>query len=176
MESNMICKHVIDLIPFLNDGSLAPKIEKEVMDHLAVCENCHLEYHKLNNMIKVVCETIMEQAPVPDSKYVEMVTRRIKKKKAERTTALWAVPAAAAILFAVFLGTHSMFFGNDGAGLMAGKKHTNHGQTSIVTNNPSSEVDLTYHSFTTYANVSLDDMLNSMDENEIEALIGSEER
>ena len=172
----MICNRVIDLIPFLDDGSLAPQIEKEVMEHLAECENCNREYCRMNNMIQFVRETIIEQAPVPDSNYMEMVTKRIKKKKIERTTALWAVPAAAVIFFAVFLGAYSMFLGNGGTGFIAGKRHTNHGQTSVVINSPTSEVDVTYHSLTTYANVSLDDMLNTMDENEITALLGSEER
>ncbi len=117
----MICDRVIDLLPFLDDGSLVPQIADEVKRHLAECEDCRREYLKLNGMVQFVRETIIEQAPVPDSRYMEMVNKRIRRKKTERTTALWAIPAAAVIFFAVFVGAYSMFLGNSGTGFIAGK-------------------------------------------------------
>jgi anti-sigma factor RsiW len=171
----MICNHVLDLLPFLDDGSLSPQLSKEVMEHLAECDNCSGEYHKLNSMIQFVRETISEQAPVPDSKYMDMLNRRIKKKKTERTTVLWAVPAAAAIFLAVFMGIYSMFPGDGRTGFAAGKKHSK-GQSVMVVGNKTSDVDVTYHSLTTYANVSIDDMIDSMDESEISAILDSDER
>jgi predicted anti-sigma-YlaC factor YlaD len=176
MENNMDCNRVIDLLPFLDDGSLAPQIEEEVKRHLAECADCRREYQELTGMLRLVREAIIEQAPVPDSRFMETINKRIRRKKTEHTTALWAVPAAAVIFFAMFLGAYSLFLGNSGAGFMAGKKPSNKNKTTIVINSPSTEEDVTYHALTTYANVSLDDMLNTMDDKELTALLSSDER
>ena len=172
----MICDRVMDLLPFLDDGSLAPQIADEVKRHLAECEDCRREYLRLNGMVQFVRETIIEQAPVPDSRYMEMVNKRIRRKKTERTTALWTIPAAAVIFFAVFVGAYSMFLGNSGTGFMAGKRHSNTGQTAVVINSPTTDEEMTYHALTTYANVSLDDILNTLDESELTALLSTDER
>ena len=172
----MKCNSVMDLLPFLDDGSLAPPIAEEVKRHMAGCADCRMEHRELTGMVRLVRETIIEQAPVPDSRYLEMINKRIRRKKTERTAALWAVPAAAVIFFAVFVGAYSLILGNNVTGFMAGKKHSNKGQTAVVIKSPSTDVDVAYHNLTTYANVSIDDMLNTLDESELTALLSTDER
>ncbi|MDP2982206.1 MAG: zf-HC2 domain-containing protein [Candidatus Latescibacter sp.] len=172
----MKCNRVMDLLPFFDDGSLAPQIAEDVKRHLAGCADCRRELREMTGVVRLVRETIIEQAPVPDSRYLEMINKRIRRKKAERTTALWAVPAAAVIFFAVFVGAYSLFLGNNGTGFMAGEKHSNKGQTAVVFKSSLTDEDVAYHNLTTYANVSIDDMLNTLDESELTALLSTDER
>ena len=103
----MKCDKVKELLPFLDEGSHEPETAGEVQKHLKECSVCHKEYQEINNVINIVRGTILADKPEPVPGYLGMVRKKIERKKKAHTFYFRALSAAAVIVFAVSISMFS---------------------------------------------------------------------
>lgn len=173
----MKCERADTLLPFFQDGTLEPGITRDVGDHLARCSRCREEYRKLEDMVSLARTALMERAFPFRAGYVTAVQEKIRKRKRERTLISWAVPIAAALFLTVSVSTSVFLFHDTGFSRSAGQ--TAH--PSVATQKTSARpqgvdesvaINTMYH----YSDVTLDDVMNRMDESELSAALESSER
>lgn len=166
----MKCERARSLLPFLHDGSLAPEIAREAGEHVERCESCRAEYAELSRTLSLVRKCLEKRAPAASPMiYRESVMARIRKRKQERTVVSWAVPAAAALFLTASITSYSLFHGDLGrVGRTAGTVPTVH---QIETMDETDIINTMYN----YADVSVYDVLNNLDEDAWETEAGSEE-
>lgn len=173
----MNCDRIEQLLPFLHDGSLEPQVMREVERHLEQCPECAETYAGLSAVVNLT-RNVLGKLPVRSNPgYVAAVRERIRKRMHTRSLFRWAVPAAAAVFLAVSVGTYSLF-------LTGGVKYQSPGVRTIRTAQPSPApaytatvdedalISAMYH----YTDVTLDDLMSRMDENELAAALDIDER
>jgi anti-sigma factor RsiW len=163
----MKCERVKNLLPFLHDGSLAPDIAREAGDHVEQCELCRAEYAELARTMQMVRQGLLERTPVaPPAAYREAVVQKIRKRKQERTVVSWAVPVAAALFLVASISSYTLFHSDYGTLLQTKKK-----PSRTIVRPAAAPVDeqgiinTMYH----YADVSVYDVLNHLEEEDLEA-------
>lgn len=169
----MKCDRVDKLLPFFQDGTLEPGIARDVGDHLAGCVQCREKFRKIEDMIHLA-RTGLEEREFPfRAGYVNAVQNKIRKRKRERTLISWAVPAAAAIFLTVSVTTSVFLFHDTGFSHLArqaGHNSAASARSQVV--DESAAINTMYH----YSDVTLDDVMNRMDESELAAALDSSER
>ncbi len=103
----MECSNIKELIPFLDDGSIEAETQDVVRIHLEGCPSCRKEYQETVDMLEKVRGVIIENQPAPAPGFIEMVGKKIAKKKKIRALFYRVVPVAAAIVFTISLGLYS---------------------------------------------------------------------
>jgi len=104
----MKCDKVKNLLPFLLDDSLEKDDGDQVRDHLKHCESCSREYNELKKLLGNI-HTVLEPKPhsfIPG--YIEMVQSRIARKKMSRSIYLRAMSAAAAAVFIISFAMYGL--------------------------------------------------------------------
>ncbi len=172
----MKCEQVEKLLPFLHDGSLAPDIAREAGEHVERCDHCRAEYASLSQTMRLVQRSLVERSPLRQpAAYREAVMRKIQKKKHEHSLVSWAVPAAAAVFLVASITSYTLLHTDFGNFWQAAKPSKTIIRPADSTN-PDAPVDeqgiitTMYH----YADVSVFDVLNHMEEEELEALADME--
>ena len=103
----MKCDKVKELLPFLDEGSHEPETAGEVRKHLKECPVCQREYKEMKNVIHLVRGAMLADKPEPVPGYLGIVRRKIERKKKARTFYFRTVSAAAVIVFAVSISMFS---------------------------------------------------------------------
>ena len=103
----MECYKVRELMPFLNDGSIKAETQDAVIKHLEECHACKKEYQETMDVLERVRRAIVENQPAPVPGYLEMVEKRIRRKKKNRTLFYRAVSVAAVIVLTVSFSLYS---------------------------------------------------------------------
>ncbi len=103
----MKCDKVKELLPFLDEGSHEPETAGEVQKHLKECPVCQREYNEMKNVIHLVRGTMLADEPETVPGYLGMVRKKIERKKKARTFYFRAVSAAAVIVFTVSISMFS---------------------------------------------------------------------
>ncbi len=169
----MRCDKVDKLLPFFQDGTLEAGIAREVGDHLTQCAKCRDEFRKLDDMVYLARAGLTERTALPRPGYVSSVQERIRKRKREQTLISWAVPAAAALFLTVSVTTSVFLFHDTSIYRTAG--HTP-AATQTATRTQAVDENAVINAMYHYSNVTLDDVMNRMDESELAVALDSSER
>ncbi len=173
----MNCERTQKLLSFLHDGSLAPEIAREAGEHVEQCERCRQEYAELTRTLSLVRKSLEKRVPAaPTVAYREMVMRKIHKRKQERTVVSWAVPVAAAIFLVASVTSYSFFhgdflFGSRTAGNSVPAVRKTETVEQVAPVDEGSIITTMYQ----YADVSVYDVLNNLDEDAWETAAGLDE-
>ena len=173
----MKCDKIEQLLPFLHDGSLDRSVAREVERHLERCPECAGAYAELSAVVNMSRNVLRARPVSVGPGFVGEVRERIRKRAHARSLYRWAIPVAAAMFLAVSVGTYSLFM--EGSVQTAGvRTHTvlTAPQPSLpeqtVTIDENTLINAMYH----YADVTLDDFMSRMDENELTAVMNTDKR
>ena len=98
---NMNCERVRLLLPALEHGELSPAEAREVERHLAECKDCRMEQAEISASTKSVADLRIAGGPsdaVLDNLKNAARDQVAHKQKAPRSSAIWKLAAAAALL------------------------------------------------------------------------------
>ncbi|MHB9030405.1 MAG: anti-sigma factor family protein [Candidatus Latescibacterota bacterium] len=162
----MKCEQVEKLLPFLHDGSLTPDIAREVGEHVERCGHCRAEFAELARTMQLVRRGLEERTPVaPPAVYREAVMQKIRKRKQERTVVSWAVPVAAALFLVASLSSYTLFHSDYGTLLQTKKPSRTIIRPAAAPVDEQGIINTMYN----YADVSVYDVLNHLEEEDLEA-------
>jgi predicted anti-sigma-YlaC factor YlaD len=101
----MDCKEVIGKLLDLLDGQLSSEAEQAIRAHLAECEKCRSEHHKLHAAHQAVAVAAQDLAPPREYATPERVERLMgavrKQKRSRRITRLYRTAMATAAVVAI---------------------------------------------------------------------------
>ena len=100
---NEECDKIRELLPFLDDGTIAQEKVNDVCSHLAGCSSCHTEYKEMKDVLSKVRGILVENELTPVPGYLGLVRKKIEKKKNAYTFYYRVITAAAVIVFTVSL-------------------------------------------------------------------------
>lgn len=164
----MTCERVKKLLPFLQDGSLAPDIAREAGEHVERCESCRADLAELSRTIQLVQQGLKVRTPiVPPVAYREAVMRKIRKRKQERSIVSWAVPVAASLFLIASISSYTFFH----RGFRAPRQTTNPSTaitSPVSTSGYAASLDEQeiIRALYNYVDISLYDVVTHLDENE----------
>lgn len=104
----MKCDKVRELIPFLDDESLEPETVETIWKHLEECPICRKEYHDVVDMLGRVRSTFLECEVAPVPEYLDIVMEKIAKKKKTNIFSYKVVAAAAVFIITVSIALYSL--------------------------------------------------------------------
>jgi len=104
----MKCDKVKNLLPFLDDDSLEKDDIDQVRDHLKHCESCSREYNELKNLLLNVRTALEPKTHSFIPGYLETVQNKIARKKMSRSIYFRAMSAAAAAVFVISFAMYGL--------------------------------------------------------------------
>jgi len=103
----MECDKVKELLPFIDDGSIEQDIINDVKHHLSMCAECGKEYIEIKQSLDIIRSAFIRFEPQPSPDLLDVVKRKIDKRKRARKAYKWAFSAAAVVIFGVFISMYS---------------------------------------------------------------------
>ena len=190
----MNCDNVKELIPFIDDGVLSHEIVALTKEHLKRCSGCRKEYTDLRDTVYRVRKVLFQSAPEPVPGYLGLVRRRIEKKKRMHVLYYRLVSVAAVVVFTVSLALYGFMNRNtsiykaenflmgesseDIDMFITSQNLTRYdiGELAAAVNIPEEPVILDALINYSYPNITLTDMINNMDEEELTFILAFGER
>jgi hypothetical protein len=177
MEIPMNCERMIQLLPFLHDGSLEPPLKRDAERHLEECSKCARTYREVSSIVDLAGQVIRECPSPVGGAYLSEVRERIRKETHSRSLIRWMVPAAAALFITVSVGTYSIFLERSvqysTAPVMNGRApQETHAPANTANVDDSELIDAMYR----YSDVTVDDILSRMNDDELQELLDSANR
>ena len=104
----MECHKVQELLPFIDDGSLGQDIVKKVKAHMEKCTACQKEYNEIIHVVNLMNSALTQHVPEHSQTFLYAVQRKINAKKRERKVYQVMLPAAAVVILTVSIALYSI--------------------------------------------------------------------
>ena len=104
----MKCDNVQDLLPFLDDGSIAQDIVEKIMVHLEDCAECRKQYDEIKTVVNMVSSVLNQHEKQHGQELLSAVQSKIAEEKRKRKKYRWMLPAAAVVIFTISLSLYSV--------------------------------------------------------------------
>ena len=181
----MDCSDIRVYIPFLDDGSLDPEIEKETKLHLLLCSECRAEYESTRKLIGVIHSAYPERESSVSGDVAPLVWQGIRKRKRERFYVRTSLAAAAVMLITAGVFFSGLFNGNGPERLeiaALGDEYYSYviehyipvsnivSLTGELTENEEFTVDPDFLMESGYVNMTMDGMLQHLDTSQFEQM------
>ncbi len=107
-ESFDQCDNVQDLLPFLDDGSIAQDIVEKLKIHLEECDECRKQYDEIKTVVNMVSSVLKLHEKPHGQELLSAVHRKIAAEKRKRKVYRWMLPAAAVAILTISLSLYSV--------------------------------------------------------------------
>ncbi|MCE5251810.1 zf-HC2 domain-containing protein [bacterium] len=187
----MECDKVKEYLPFLDDGSLPPDVEKKVRTHLEHCEECRREYDEQVNMLRLVQYAFPGREPEFSPEILTMVEVKIRKYREKRMLYRRVYAFAALVIITVGIAVYSLLPGSsnrsvatkavfddslaDYRNYVASRYLDAYELSELVTEQSETETQNMYETYisTHYFDVTPEDIIDNLDDNELASMLAS---
>ena len=104
----MKCENIQELLPFIDDGSIAQDIVEKIKIHLEECAGCRKQYNEIKTVVNMV-SSVLNQYELPRNQELLLaVHSKIAAENRKRKNYRWMLPAAAVVIFTISLSLYSV--------------------------------------------------------------------